>query len=33
MGKIVCIGGLNGLKDETGKFITYNPRKVDKIKE
>lgn len=30
MGKIVCIGGLNGLKNEKGEFISYEPRKVDK---
>jgi dipeptidase E len=30
MGKIVCIGGLNGLKDENGKFTTYIPRKIDR---
>lgn len=30
MGKIVCIGGLNGLKNENGEFISYEPRKVDK---
>lgn len=30
MKKIVCIGGLNGLKDESGKFISYKPRIVDK---
>lgn len=30
MGKIVCIGGLIGLKNESGKFISYNPREVDK---
>ena len=30
MGKIVCIGGLNELKNEKGEFISYEPRKVDK---
>ena len=29
MGKIVCIGGLNGLRNEKGRFIAYKPRKVD----
>lgn len=30
MGKIVCIGGLKGLKNEKGEFISYELRKVDK---
>ena len=29
MGKIVCIGGLKGLRNESKEFISYSPRKVD----
>ena len=29
MGKIVCIGGLKGLRNESKECISYSPRKVD----